>query len=241
MHSFYMFYVNVFAVILPLCAAAIGSIGVAQAQLSYRQTAFVISIAALVFGIWFATASKLAELNVFNVPDTINEAPVVLLFLVGGTLAIWWLSWMTDLGRLVTLATPLSAIASFQILRVMGGVFLIGWIAGDIPALFALPAGLGDILAGITGWKAAHSLKGSPSYGRRWLIWANLIGIADFILAVGLGIVTSSGFAYLALWDSPNIINDHPLALFPAYFVPIFLAFHFLTIARLRYDGKRRQ
>lgn len=91
------------------------------------------------------------------------------MFLFGGATLIWGLAWLTPLGRHITEATSLSAIAAFQIPRIMGGLFLIGWIAGDIPALFALPAGLGDILAGIAGWQASRALaKGEPNARSFW-------------------------------------------------------------------------
>lgn len=116
---------------------------------------------------------------------------------------------------------------------------MIGWLASDIPALFAIPAGLGDIWAGIAGWQASRALASGAPHARRLLVRANVIGIADFAMAVLLGIVTSTGFAHLFAQDAPNIINDHPLAMFPAYFVPIFLGFHVIALARMRTENRR--
>jgi hypothetical protein len=112
-------------------------------------------------------------------------------------------------------------------------------MAGDIPALFAIPAGIGDILAGIAGWQASRALAVGKPEARRLLARANLIGIVDFVVAVGLGIVTSQGLAHLFAHEAPNIINDYPLAMFPAYIVPIFLGFHFIAIARMRQESWR--
>lgn len=97
------------------------------------------------FGGWCAAAPPLAQVGVFNVPAGLGDPPVVFVFLFGGMAVIRALAWFTPLGRRVTLATPLGAIAAFQIPRLMGGLFLIGWAAGDIPS------GLGDILDGIPG------------------------------------------------------------------------------------------
>ena len=136
------------------------------------------------------------------------------------------------------MATPLSAVAAFQIPRVMGGVFLIGWIAGGIPAEFAIPAGLGDIWAGIAGYQASRALATNAPNAHRLLARANVIGIADFVVAVGTGIMTSEGFLHILSKDAPNIVNDYPLALFPAYFVPIFLGFHLIAISRMRAEQR---
>lgn len=239
MIAFYEFYVRAFAIALPLLAIVIASFGAFRAGFRPTQTALFVAVTASVFASWYAVAIPLSQAGKFNVPAEFGDLPIVLLFLFGGAFTIWALAWLTPLGRRLTEATPLSAIAAFQIPRVMGGLFLIGWLAGDIPAIFAIPAGVGDILAGIAGWQASQALaRGAPN-ARRLLARANWIGIVDFALAVLLGIVTSQGFAHLYAIEAPNIINDHPLAMFPAFFVPIFLGFHFIALARMRTEGAR--
>lgn len=233
MTDFLIFYVRTFAVALPLIAFAIMMIGVSRAKLTAQQTGVTVIVAAFLFGLWFAIVVPPSESNVLNVPPTLEDPPIVLAFLFGGALVVWALAWLTPLGRRITMATPLAAIAAFQIPRIMGGVFLIGWLGGSIPAEFALPAGLGDIWAGIAGWQASKALASGAPNARKLLMRANVIGILDFVFAVALGIMTSEGFAHLLSHDAPNIVNDHPLALFPAFFVPIFLGFHFLAISKL--------
>ncbi len=73
-----------------------------------------------------------------------------------------------------------------------------------------------------------------PPDARRKLIRANVIGIGDFVIAVATGIMTSEGFAHILAHDTPNIVNLHPLAMFPGFFVPLFLGFHLVLISRLR-------
>ncbi|WP_299621790.1 hypothetical protein [uncultured Tateyamaria sp.] len=240
MTDFLIFYVRTFAVALPLIAMAIMMIGVSRANLSAQQTGLAVTVAAFLFGLWFAIVVPPSESNVLNVPPTLQDPPIVLAFLFGGALIIWGLGWLTPLGRRITLATPLAALAAFQIPRIMGGVFLIGWLGGSIPPEFALPAGLGDIWAGIAGWQASKALANGAPDARKLLIRANIIGILDFVFAVALGIMTSEGFAHLLSHDAPNIVNDHPLALFPAFFVPIFLGFHFLSISKLRAERRNK-
>jgi hypothetical protein len=169
----------------------------------------------------------------------VQGPPFVLGFLIGGAAIVWALACLTPLGRQIVNATPLSAIAAFQIPRIMGGVFLIGWLLGRIPPEFAIPAGLGDIWAGIAAYQASRALVASTPDAHRLLARANLIGIGDLVMAVSLGIMTSEGFAHVLSKDFPNIINDHQLALFPAYFVPIFLGFHLISISRLRNANRK--
>ncbi len=62
---------------------------------------------------------------------------------------------------------------------------------GQIPALWGLPAGIGDVLIGITSLWVAGSL-GTPKGNRRAIIW-NLLGMLDLIVAVALGVTTNPG------------------------------------------------
>ncbi|AVL51578.1 hypothetical protein CEP88_02405 [Roseobacter denitrificans] len=238
MTDFLVFYVRTFAVALPLIAIAILMIGAGRANLTAGQTGVAITVAAFLFGLWFAIVVPPSESNVLNVPPTLQDPPIVLAFLFGGAVIVWGLAWLTPLGRRISMATPLAAIAAFQIPRVMGAVFLIGWLGGSIPAEFALPAGLGDIWAGIAGWQASTALASGAANAKKLLMRANVIGILDFVFAVALGIMTSEGFAHLLSQDAPNIVNDHPLALFPAFFVPIFLGFHLISISKLRAERR---
>ena len=79
---------------------------------------------------------------------------------------------------------------------------------------------------------------GLPAIRRGPRIRTNMIGIADFTVAMTAGILSSEGFAQIWAFDSPNIINLHPLAMFPGLFVPLFLAFHLISISKLRQESR---
>ena len=231
---FFLGYVHFFAIVLPALILALIAIGAIRAGLSTAKMRLAILIPGALMGVWYAVAMQLSQTDNFNVPATLGEPPVVLMFLFGGAITLWALARWTVVGRAVSDQIDLGLLAAFQIPRVMGGVFLIGWAWGVVPWQFALPAGLGDIWAGVAGyqaWSAAH--RGAPD-ARRKLVQANIIGMVDFLVAVLTGIMTSEGFAHVWAHDAPNIINLHPLALFPGFFVPLFLAFHLISISRLR-------
>ena len=72
--------------------------------------------------------------------------------------------------------------------RVAGVFFLLYLAFGHLPALFALPAGLGDIAAGIAAPLAARKL--AQGTGRCGALWFNAIGITDLVVAGTLGALT---------------------------------------------------
>ena len=77
------------------------------------------------------------------VPATVLDPPVVLFSMLGGAALLWGLATRTQTGRAVVAHLDQGLLVAFQIPRVMGAIFLVGWAAGIIPWQFALLAGLG--------------------------------------------------------------------------------------------------
>ena len=96
--------------------------------------------------------------------------------------------------------------------RVAGVVFLLYLALGHLPALFALPAGLGDIATGIAAPFVARRL--ARGAGRRAALWFTAFGLTDLIVALTLGALT--GFPLLHVTPSSAPITELPLALIPA-------------------------
>ena len=59
---------------------------------------------------------------------------------------------------------------------------------GHLPALFALPAGLGEIAAGIAAPLVACRL--AQGGGRRAALWFNAFGMTDLVVSLTLGALT---------------------------------------------------
>ena len=113
--------------------------------------------------------------------------------------------------------------------RVAGVFFLLYLAFGHLPALFALPAGLGDIAAGIAAPLAARKLAQGTS--RRATLWFNAFGITDLVVARTLGALT--GYQLLNVTPSAAPISELPLALIPTVTVPLLLALHVTSIITL--------
>lgn len=227
-------YVSAFLVILPAFALVILSGGAARTDLAFAQKATFLGGLTILMGLCAGLALHLSQRGIYNVPATLADPPFVLMALFGGAASLWALTRLTRTGRAITDATADAEVIAFQIPRIMGAVFLLGWALGAIPWQFALPAGLGDIWAGVAGWQAWKAARAGAPDAHRQIVRANVIGMLDFVIAVLTGILTSPGFAHLMAHETPNIINEHPLAMFPGFFVPLFLGFHLISLAKLR-------
>jgi hypothetical protein len=114
--------------------------------------------------------------------------------------------------------------------RVGGVGFLLTMALGHLPALFALPAGLGDIATGLAAPFVARRL--AQGTGRRAALWLNVFGMTDLAVALTLGALT--GFQLLNVTPSAAPLTELPLALIPSAGVPLLFALHITSVSALR-------
>lgn len=124
---------------------------------------------------------------------------------------------------------------AIQIYRVFGVIFLLLYFAGMLPGAFALPAGIGDIAVGLAAAVVAYLY--ATGYRRACLavlIW-NVLGIADLVLAVAAGFLSSPGPFHVLARDHPNtMITAFPLVLIPTFAVPLSILLHLASLRVLR-------
>ena len=110
-----------------------------------------------------------------------------------------------------------------------GLAFLLTMALGHLPALFALPAGVGDIAAGIAAPLVARGL--AQGTGRRAALWFNAFGLTDLVTALVLGGLT--GFQLVNVTPSAAPLSALPLALIATAAVPLLFALHVTSVPAL--------
>jgi hypothetical protein len=124
--------------------------------------------------------------------------------------------------------------------RLVGVVFLALMANGQMPALWALPAGIGDVIVGASAPWIARDLE-TPK-GRRRAIIFNLFGMADLVVAVGLGVMTSPGPAHVfPTVPTSELATRFPLALVPTFLVPLAFIVHIVSLWQLLSGRSVRQ
>jgi hypothetical protein len=200
---------------------------------SRYTSAGVLSVA---FVGWEVVAQYLGAANTYLA--TVENPPAVptilfglLIPLVIATIGLWQ---SESVARLVS-AIPLHWLVAAQVYRVGGGIFLVLWADGRLPWQFALPAGIGDVATGIGAVVVAAQLAQNAIGARRaTYVWC-LFGIADLVVAITMGAMTSPGPAQLLASDAPNLlISAYPLVMVPTFAVPLALMLHGLVLLRLR-------
>jgi hypothetical protein len=124
------------------------------------------------------------------------------------------------------------SLVALQVWRLLAITFLILLAQGQLPALFAVPAGVGDILAGLAAPFVARRLR-EPG-GRSLALGWNVFGLLDLIVAIGLGVTLNPG-PLQVFHTSPStaVLTTFPLTLFSTFFVPLSMLLHVLSLRYL--------
>jgi hypothetical protein len=197
--------------------------GAERAGLGRRRAALLGGAAAVVLGGWLTASAVIAGHGWYH---RLPWFPVAITGYLGVLLA---------LRRIPVVARALAAPGLVSRLelphtpRVAGVAFLLYLALGHLPALFALPAGLVDIAAGIAAPLVARRL--TQGTGRRAALWFNAFGLTDLVVALTLGALT--GFQLLNVTPSSAPISELPLALIPTATVPLLIALHITSVSAL--------
>ena len=117
-----------------------------------------------------------------------------------------------------------SVLIAVQTWRIIGFAFLWGVSMGILHPAFGIPAGVGDILLGVTAIPFAYFLKKGYTWSKNAVVVWTVLGIADLIMAVSLGTITSI-----------STMSTFPWVLIPTVGVPLALILHGITLYRLRH------
>ncbi len=183
---------------------------------------------------WLALAEYLGAQNVYWTPNHPNVPTIAFGILIPIVAGLWFMFRSERVTRLID-ALPLSWLVGIQFYRALGIVFLALWADGYLPWQFALPAGIGDVATGILALIVAAMLfRGMPGANHAAYAWC-LFGIADLVVAIAMGALTSPGLLHFVSSDNPNmLVTAYPLVMIPTFAVPLSIILHGACLWKLR-------
>ena len=180
----------------------------------------------LALTVWFVLVVSLGAFGTFvGRPGT---PPIAIAIGVGAPLLLFfaWLR-LSQSFRDFVLSLDLRLIAGIQAWRWAGLGFLSLYAYKVLPAIFALPAGLGDMAIGFAAPWMILALVRRPGFAasRAFIRW-NVLGVLDLVVAISLGTLSAT-----LSTGAPGEISTAPMAtlpllLIPAFLVPLFLMLH---------------
>ena len=194
----------------------------------------------VVLTVWFLLVVSLGAVGAFvGRPGT---PPFAIAIGVGAPLLLFfaWLR-LSETFRDFVLSLDLRLIAGMQAWRWGGLGFLSLYAHHLLPAMFALPAGLGDMAIGVTAPWIILALVRRPAFaGSAGFIRWNLLGILDLIVALVMGTLSAT-----LTTGAPGAISTAPMAtlpllLIPSFMVPLFLMLHTAALMQSRRLARSR-
>jgi len=175
---------------------------------------------------WFIFALSASARGLFN--NGANRLGLAVAFAALTPILLFFL-WFAASARFREFALSLNPrILTFvHAWRVVGVTFVVLEAYRILPAIFALPAGYGDIAIGATApfvaWKLAN-----PSHRGSFILW-QILGVSDLVMAVTLG---TTARLLVAQDVSMTAMTVLPLSLIPTFIVPLLTISHVICIVQ---------
>jgi hypothetical protein len=186
------------------------------------------NITAGLLAVWFVTVFSASAAHLFENGSAQFGLSIAVAALAPMIVFLLWFAASEGFRNFALSLNP-KILTSVQVWRIVGFTFLLLQARNVLPAIFALPAGYGDMFIGATAGFAAWKLA-EPAHRNSFIFWQAL-GMLDLILAVSLGttsrLIDPQG-------PSMGAMTVLPLSLIPTFFVPLFMMLHVICIAQAR-------
>ncbi|SFP26857.1 hypothetical protein SAMN03159463_03927 [Mesorhizobium sp. NFR06] len=212
-------------------------LGLEHTSMAQGQRRVTWLAAMIPYTLWFAVAWSAAINGVFHpsaTPLPMLPMAIFLPVIIGAPLLLF----SKRIGQVLD-AMPASWLVALQLYRVFGSWALAAWLHDALPGVFAVPAGIGDVLTGLFALPTAIALATGAAGSRRAATFWNILGLADFAVAVTMGVITSPGPWQLIVLHVQSIgAGDYPGVLTPGFVVPSSILLHVLSLRQL---GRRNR
>jgi hypothetical protein len=185
-------------------------------------------LTAALIAVWFAFAVSASALQLFKNASNRVGVAVGMAALIPIVVFSLWSAGSHGFRQFVLSLSP-RVLTYVQAWRVIGVVFVILEARGVLPAIFALPAGYGDMAIGATASYVAWKLA-NPGHRSTFILW-QVLGIADLVTAVSLGTTASLLSPHSIPMAAMTVL---PLSLVPTFLVPLFMILHMICIAQAK-------
>ena len=191
------------------------------------------AISAVTIGAWFAVILAIASQDGYVLGP--GRPPVPLLLSVAVPAGVFLTAYASLAGfRRFILALDIRTVTAVQHWRVAGMLFLALLAFGQLPGLFAWPAGLGDVAVGLAAlWVTHRLLKDPRTVAGGGFLAFHLAGIFDFVVAFATGLLSRDAALTGGVTTAP--MGELPLIMIPAFLVPMFVIFHLIAILHWRH------
>ncbi|MBY8977926.1 hypothetical protein KHP62_19095 [Rhodobacteraceae bacterium NNCM2] len=208
-----------------------------QPELASPSLGFAVA-AMVVVAMWLAVIVILGSEGVFHARQDRVPLATITAMLLPPAIFLLILATQPEVRQNVLAIDPIW-LTAMQGLRILGAVFLVAHAFGHLPWLFAYTAGWGDVLVALLAPIVVARLAADRGYLlSRGYFWFHILGMLDFIGAVGSGLLSRGTIPLLGMSESTAALGQFPLLLIPCFAVPLWICLHIAAFAQIR-RGRR--
>ena len=190
--------------------------------------------AIVVLVLWAAISTTLGGGGTFETVP--GQLPIALLLSLVLPIVVFAIAYARSDGlRRYVLGLDLRWLTAIQGWRVIGGMFLVLMSFNLLPGTFAWPAGVGDMIVGIYAPFVVYALvRRSPNW-RGQVILLSILGLLDFVGAIGSGILAGDNPIGVLRGPIPTAIMQRlPLSIIPTFGVPAWILVHWISLLKVK-------
>jgi len=208
--------------------------GYRRSSIDPHDNAGLVLLLGAIVAFWLLAIVVLGMAGVFEAGP--GRPPLPLLVALVTPPALFLIAYQVSTAfRGFVLGLDLRMLTAMQTWRVLGGMFLFLYAFDLRPALFAFPAGIGDVAVGVAAVFVLRAMLDDHPHWRRRVLLLNLGGLLDFVGAIATGVLTSNSAIGLFAPATPMpSMGLMPLSLIPTFAVPLWIIIHFASLLQLR-------
>jgi hypothetical protein len=191
------------------------------------------AVAVSVIALWTGAIVLITQAGWFIDPST--SLPIRLMPAVAVPPAVFLIAYrfLPQLRRWVD-GLDLAMVVGVQTFRVIGIVFVFDWAQGELPAVFAAPAGLGDIAVGAFALFVTVRVARAPEAHDNAVRSLAIAGFVDFAAAFTFATLASRGMPLSVVESAlPLAAQTFPASLIPTLAVPMFMIAHIISLLKM--------
>ena len=143
----------------------------------------------------------------------------------------------TEICKKANTILNLEDLVKIHIFRLIGSTFIILFLYDLLPQVFALFAGIGDLLTAISSIFVAKAIRNKKNYARKLTYIWNTFGLVDILVTSAMAII----FTKISIDNSiqgVEFLAEFPFCFIPAFAPPTIIFLHLLVFRKLSWLKK---
>lgn len=191
----------------------------------------------LVIGFYITYLIIVAVASLYGFFDTIMLPPKIVLTTTLPLAIFVTIIYSTAVCKKANAILKLGDLVKIHIFRLIGSTFIILFLYDLLPTVFALFAGIGDVLTALSSIFVVKAIRKNKSYAKKLTYVWNTFGLLDILITSAMAII----FTKISIDNNVQgveFLAEFPFCFIPAFAPPTIIFLHLLVFRKLSWLKK---